>query len=102
MSSAAALARRHHAPILPVHLSGPRSTLFRALDRVSLELSNITLFHELLNKAGKRFELNIGPLIEPERIGRDTEAFTEALKAYVERDLGRDPDAPFRFEPEAE
>lgn len=99
-TSAAALARRHRAPILPIHLSGPSSTLFRTLDRVSRELSNITLFHELLNKAGKRFEMNIGPLIEAGRIGRDADGFTEALKAYVERDLGRDPDAPFAFEGE--
>jgi putative hemolysin len=100
-TSAAALARRHHAPILPIHLSGPRSTLFRAFDRISRELSNITLFHELLNKAGKRFEMNIGPLIPWEAVGRDTEAFTERLKRYVEVDLGRNPDAPFVFKPEA-
>jgi putative hemolysin len=98
MSSAVALARRHHAPILPIHLSGPPSTLFRLLDKVSRELSNITLFHELLNKAGKRFELNIGELIPWQRIGKDTEGFTQALKAYVERDLGRDPNAPFQRE----
>jgi putative hemolysin len=95
MSSAAALARRHRAPILPIHVSGPPSVLFRALDKVSLELSNITLFHELLNKTGKRFELNIGPPIGWDEVGRDADAFTQALKRYVEIDLGRDPDLPF-------
>jgi putative hemolysin len=96
MASAASLARRHKAPILPIHLEGPPSTLFRLFDHVSAELRDITLFHELLNKTGKGFRLTVGAPIPPETIGRDTEAFTETLKRYVERDLGKDPDATFK------
>jgi putative hemolysin len=95
MASAISLARRHRAPIVPVHLDGPPSTLFRLLDRVSHELRDITLFHELLNKAGTTFSMAFGPPIQPETIGHDTSAFTLKLKAYVERDLARDPDAVF-------
>jgi len=95
MASAVSLARRHRAPILPMHLDGPPSTLFRLLDHVSDELRDITLFHELLNKRGGRFRLVAGPPIPPQAIGADTTAFTEALKRYVERDLANEACAPF-------
>jgi putative hemolysin len=98
MASAVSLARRHKAPLLPIHLEGPPSRLFRLFDHVSEELRDITLFHELLNKAGKGFRLTIGRPIPPTAIGQDTTAFTEALKAYVERGLAKDADA--QFEPQ--
>lgn len=93
-SSALSLARRHHAPMLPIHLAGPPSRLFRLFDRFSPELRDITLFHELLNKHGGRFRLTIGPLIPPEAIGHPDET-TERLKAYVEQVLPSHPDQPF-------
>ena len=93
-ASALSLARRHKAPVLPVHLSGPPSTLFRLLDKVWGELRDITLFHELLNKAGGRFALTIGPAIAPEMIGDPAET-TPRLKAYVEEVLPVFPDQPF-------
>ena len=93
-SSALSLARRHGAPVLPVHLEGPPSHLFRLFDHLSPELRDITLFHELLNKHGGRFRLTIGPPIAPESIGDPGEA-TERLKAYVEQVLPLHPDQPF-------
>ena len=93
--TAISLARRHGAPILPVHVSGPPSVLFNLLDRVSLELRDITLFHELLNKRGKAFAVTIGPLIPAEAIEDDSAAMTFKLKAYVERTLPEHPDQPF-------
>ncbi len=93
-SSALSLARRHHAPVLPIHLAGPPSRLFRLFDHVSAELRDITLFHELLNKRGGRFRLTIGPLIPAEAIGHPDET-TERLKAYVEQVLPSHPDQPF-------
>lgn len=98
MASAVSLARRHKAPILPIHLEGPPSRLFRLFDHVSEELRDITLFHELLNKAGGTFKLTIGEPITPDLIGRDTDAFTQRLKHYVEQELARDPDATFEAE----
>jgi putative hemolysin len=93
-SSALSLARRHHAPVLPIHLSGPPSRLFRLFDKVSGELRDVTLFHELLNKRGGGFELTIGPLIAPEAIADPAET-TGRLKTYVEQVLPRHPDQPF-------
>ena len=93
-ASALSLARRHGAPVLPIHLEGPPSRLFRLFDHVSAELRDITLFHELLNKHGGEFRLNVGPLIPPDLIGDPAEA-TARLKAYVEQVLPRHPDQPF-------
>lgn len=95
MSSAMSIARRYEAPVAPVHMTGPWSTLFHAFDQVSQELRDITLFHELLNKRGGRFTLTIGPLVPPGRLGADAEADAMALKAYVEQVLPADPDRPF-------
>ena len=93
-ASALSLARRHGAPVLPIHLAGPPSRLFRLFDRVSSELRDITLFHELLNKQRGAFHLTIGPLIPPEVIGHPDET-TLRLKAYVEEVLPLHPDQPF-------
>jgi putative hemolysin len=78
-STALTLARRHNAPLVPVHISGPASTLFRLFDKVSAELRDITLFHEMLNKRGRRFTVKIGPPIAPADLPQ-----VEALKAQVE------------------
>jgi putative hemolysin len=93
--TAVSLARKHAAPILPMHVSGPASTLFTLLDHVSLELRDITLFHELLNKRGKPFTVTFGPLIPAEAVGLDSAAMTGRLKAYIERVLPDHPDQPF-------
>lgn len=92
-STAVSLARRHSAPISPIHVTGPSSTLFHLFNRVSEELRDVTLFHELLNKRGRKFTLTVGPLIDPARLDVDATRATYALKAYVERVLPSQPDA---------
>ena len=94
-ASAAAVARKHHAPVLPIHVTGPWSTLFHLFHGVSSELRDITLFHELLNKRGRPFTLTVGPLIPPEAMAGDAAEVTEQLKAYVEQTLPADPDRAF-------
>jgi putative hemolysin len=93
--TAASLARKFEAPITPIHLSGPWSTLFHTFNRMSQELRDITLFHELLNKRGRRFRLIVGPTIPPDRLDTEAAKATFALKAYVERVLAAQPDAEF-------
>ncbi len=83
-ASAFTLARKFRAPILPLHLAGPSSTLFHLFDKLSGELRDITLFHELLNKRGKRFTLTIGPPVAPADLPKDPEIAAAAMKAYVE------------------
>lgn len=91
-ASALSLARKHQAPVAPMHLEGPWSALFHLFDRFSRELRDITLFHELLNKKGRTFRLTIGEPVAPERLGADA---VPAMKAHVERALAADPDAVF-------
>lgn len=93
--TAIAVARRHKAPVLPIHVAGPWSTLFHLFHGMSQELRDITLFHELLNKQGGRFELTVGPLIPPDALAGDAGEITPRLKAYVEQTLPAEPDAPF-------
>ena len=89
--TAVSLAQKYAAPIVPVHVAGPDSVWFHLFNRFSQELRDITLFHELLNKAGKRFDLTVGPLIDPQTKDLDT----DSLKAYVELQLPETPDKVF-------
>ena len=93
--TAASLARKYQAPIVPIHVTGPTSTLFHLFDRVSRELRDVTLFHELLNKRKKPFRLNVGKPIPPSRLDIDPARATRALKAFTERVLPGQPDAEF-------
>lgn len=93
--TAASMARKYEAPIVPIHVTGPYSTLFHLFNRVSPELRDITLFHELLNKRKKPFRLMVGKPIPPTRLDIDAVRATYALKAFVERVLPSQPDADF-------
>ncbi len=94
--TAASMARKYGAPVIPIHMTGPTSTLFHLFDRFSRELRDITLFHELLNKGGKPFHLIVGKPIPPEALDLDAGVATAALKTFVERTLPADPNAVFR------
>ena len=92
--SALSLARRYNAPVVPMHLAGPSSTLFHVFDRFSTELRDVTLFHELLNKRRARYQLRVGPLISPAALDPDAAAATLAMKSYVEQVLPAELDRP--------
>ena len=94
-ATAWSVARKYDAPIVPVHMAGPWSTLFHFFDGVSKELRDITVFHELLNKRGGRFTLTLGPIIPPGAIHGEAPELTLRLKHYIERMLPSDPDRPF-------
>ena len=93
--TALSIARKYDAPIAPVHLSGPWSTLFHFFNRFSNELRDITVFHELLNKRGGRYRMTVGPLIAADAVPHDSAEATGRLKAYIERLLPADSDLPF-------
>ena len=93
--TAASLARKYGAPIIPIHVAGPYSRLFHWFDKLSPELRDITLFHELLNKRKQAFRLTVGLPIPPSRLDIDAARATYALKAFVERVLPGQPDAAF-------
>jgi putative hemolysin len=93
--TAASLARKYDAPVVPIHVSGPYSRLFHWFDQVSQELRDITLFHELLNKRKKPFHLKVGKPVAASRLDIDAGKATYALKAFTERVLPSQPDADF-------
>ncbi|MFA7647992.1 MAG: 1-acyl-sn-glycerol-3-phosphate acyltransferase [Phenylobacterium sp.] len=95
MTTALSVARKYDAQVVPVHVAGPWSTLFHLFNRLSAELRDITLFHELLNKQGRRFSLIFGPPIPPGVLDPDAGKATLELKRYVERVLPNEPDRPF-------
>ena len=93
--TAASMARKYGAPVVPMHVIGPYSRLFHLFDKVSQELRDVTLFHELLNKEGKPFGVDVGLPIPADRLDVDAAKATEALKTFTERTLAADPDAVF-------
>ncbi len=95
-ASAVSLARKNKAPVIPIHVRGPYPIYFHTFDRFSKELRDITLFHELLNKAGQLYSLQIGQPIPPEHLAGDAGAVTARIKTFVERELGANRDAVYQ------
>jgi putative hemolysin len=93
--SAVSLARRYEATMIPIHVSGPHSSMFHFFNRFSTELRDVTLFHEFLNKQGRAYRLIVGRPIPPTALDGDPAEVTLRVKTYVERDLPADPDRPF-------
>lgn len=93
--SAVGLARRHGIPIIPAHMAGPFPFWFHSLGRISHELRDVTLFHELLNKAGQTYRIRFGRPLEAGTFEESDEALTRRLKTFVETTLPSDPHAPF-------
>ena len=85
--SAVSIAKKYDAPILPVRISGPNAFWFHLFDKISKELRDITLFHELLNKKNKQYQLIAGPLIYPSELDADNRAATLMLKNHIETQL---------------
>jgi putative hemolysin len=95
-SSAITLARKQGVPILPVNVQSRNSGLFYWFANWNTELRDMTVFHELLNKRGQTFRINIGPLIPQERLeAGDAAEVTERLQAHVVHRLAADPRAEF-------
>lgn len=96
-TSAVGLARKYNLPILPVNMSARNSGLFYWFAKWSTELRDMTVFYELLNKKGDRFDFTIGNLIEPERLSGDPVEVTAALERHTVHALAADGNAQFRF-----
>ena len=84
-SSAAMLARKYKAPIIPLKIKARNSLLYYLFSGLSAELRDITLFHELLNKKKQRFRLIFGDVIAPEDIPKNAENATANIRKIVEQ-----------------
>lgn len=98
-NSAIGFARKYNLPILPVHLKARNSGLFYWFAKWSTELRDMTVFHELLNKKGDRFDFTIGKMIMPEELNGDAADVTTALENHTVHALAKDPDADFVLPP---
>jgi putative hemolysin len=86
-NSIVSLARKYDAPIVPVHITAQNSWLYYFFWRVSPELKDMTLFHELLNKRGAMYRLQFGELIQPRALPDDINLGAQRLQTFVEQNL---------------
>ena len=82
-TSVALFARKYDCPIVPVHMTARNSWLYYWFWKINTELRDITLFHELLNKRGKRYALRFGAPIAPGDLPDDARLATEALRLHA-------------------
>lgn len=80
MASAAQLARKFDLPVIPINIRARNSTLFYLFDRIHPTLRDITLFHEVLNKAEQPFRITVGSPIAASQLPHGPEAATEMLR----------------------
>ncbi|MEO1039157.1 MAG: 1-acyl-sn-glycerol-3-phosphate acyltransferase [Pseudomonadota bacterium] len=84
MPTAMGLARKFKTPIIPLGLRQRMSWLFYALGQISAELKHMTVFHELLAKAGARYRLRFGEQLSVADLPADDAAATETLRESSE------------------
>lgn len=94
-TSAVGLARKYNLPILPVNMSARNSGLFYWFAKWSTELRDMTVFYELLNKKGDRFDFTVGHLIDPAQLVGDPVEVTAALERHTVHALAADGNASF-------
>lgn len=85
-ATAFALAQKHEAPIVPMHIRGHNSLLYYCFWFLNRELKDMTLFREVVNKRGRSYRIDIGELFEP--CGEPNE-LAPALRRFVVRDMRR-------------
>jgi putative hemolysin len=81
MHTAAALARKHALPVVPLHIRARNSVLFYLFDLIHPTLRDITLFHEVLNKGRQPFRVTLGRPIPGERLPQRSDEAIELLRA---------------------
>jgi len=83
LTSVAIFARKYEASIIPVNMKARNSWLYYWFWNLNEELRDITLFHELLNKKHKRYDLIFGKPISVEDLAGDPAEVTKALKDHT-------------------
>ncbi len=85
LPTAITLARKYKAPIVPLHVRSRNSLMFYIVSQISLELRDVTLFRELLNKRRHFFGLTFGAPLDADSLNADPEQAIRDLQHYVER-----------------
>lgn len=87
MTSVAIFARKYDCAVVPAHIAARNSWLYYWFWKVNTELRDITLFNELLNKKGKRFDIRFGPAIPATALDGDPVEVTKALREHASQDV---------------
>ncbi len=80
MPSAAMIARKFEMPVIPVNIRARNSVLFYLFDAIHPTLRDITLFHEMLNKARQPYVVTVGEPISPAALPASSEEGIELLR----------------------
>ena len=87
MPSIAIFARKYDCPVIPVHIKARNSWLYYWFWRVNTELRDITLFNELLNKKGQRFEITFGAPIPASALNGEPADVAAKLRDHTVQDV---------------
>ncbi|MBU3030213.1 1-acyl-sn-glycerol-3-phosphate acyltransferase [Paracoccus sp. XHP0099] len=94
MASAAMIARKFEVPVIPLNIRARNSALFYLLDAIHPTLRDVTLFNEVLNKAGQPYRITIGRPIDPASLPRSSEEAIIALREAAISLPAPGPEAP--------
>lgn len=83
MASAAMIARKMDVPVIPVRIRARNSMLFYLFDAIHPSLRDVTLFHEVLNKAGQQYQVSIGEPVAAKALPQKSEAAIAVLRAAM-------------------
>ena len=89
MASAAMIARKFDLDVIPVNVRARNSVLFYLFDMIHPSLRDITLFHEMLNKARQPYRLTVGRPIPASALPAGSGEAIEFMKAETLRLGGR-------------
>ena len=83
MASAAMIARKMNVPVIPLRIRARNSMLFYLFDAIHPTLRDVTLFHEVLNKAGQQYQLTIGAPVPAGSLPAKSDEAIEMLRRIV-------------------
>ncbi|WP_313136194.1 lysophospholipid acyltransferase family protein [Paracoccus jeotgali] len=83
MASAAMIARRMDVPVIPLRIRARNSILFYLFDAIHPTLRDVTLFHEVLNKAGQQYQVTVGAPVAAQSLPARSDEAIEMLRRIV-------------------
>ena len=83
MASAAMIARKMDVPVIPLRIRARNSILFYLFDAIHPTLRDVTLFHEVLNKAGQQYQVTIGAPVAAKSLPVKSDEAIEMLRRIV-------------------
>ncbi|MDO5658087.1 MAG: lysophospholipid acyltransferase family protein [Paracoccus sp. (in: a-proteobacteria)] len=83
MASAAMIARKMDVPVIPLRIRARNSALFYLFDAIHPSLRDVTLFHEVLNKARQQYQVTVGAPVAPSDLPPRSDDAIDVLRRAV-------------------